>query len=213
MDRRTPPGPHYIAKSLANINNNEDVAHFYNRAIEIGVSASTAAEIFSPGRRSGETFQTAAGPAAVYPGTIPYSYYHAQYNAGPSTTQYANHNFDATHEENGSGLSPSRQAQTYYSQGGSQGQVTPSTGLQTSAANAQLQPMIHPSIAQPMGQFQYPQTALPYGQYPATSYYHYPAHQTGSGAPLFQYVYPQTDNQTQSGTMLAGAAAEESESR
>lgn len=194
------------------MNNNEDVAHFYNRAIEIGIAASTAAEIFSPTRHTGEAFQTVGSPAAVYPGTIPYSYYHTQYNAGPSTAQYANHNFDTGHDENGSGLSPSRQGPTYYPQAGNQGQMTPSTGLQTSAVNAQLQPLIHPSIAQPMGQFQYPQTALPYGQYQANPYYHYAAQQIGSGAPLFQYAYPQTDTQAQTGTMPT-SSAEEAESR
>ena len=189
------------------MSSNEDVAQvFYNRAIEMGIPAPTAAEIFSPGRRSSESFHTAAGHPALNSGAIPYPYYYAPYNAGPATAQYANHAFDAAHEDNVSSMSPNRQSQTYYSQGGSQGPVTSNTGLRTASANAQLQHMVHP-----MGQFQYPHTGIPYGQYPTGPYPYYHTQPTGSGAALYQYMYPQTDNQNQSGAMPAGTA-EESES-
>lgn len=168
----------------------------------MGVPLTTAAEIFSPPRRGGETFQTGISP--LYSGTYPYSYYQAQYNAGPSGVQYANQTFDTAHEENGSGMSPNRQSQTYYSQGGSQGPMAPNTGLRASAATAPLQSMVHPSVAQPMGQFQYPHPGLAYGQYPGGPYSYYPTGPTASGTTLFQYVYPQADNQTHSNVAPAG---------
>ena len=177
----------------------------------MGIPIPTAAEIFSPPRRSGETFQTTVGPA-LYSGTYPYSYYHAQYNAAPSSAQYASQTFDASHDEHVSGMSPDRQSQAYYSHGGHQGPIAPSTGLRTSPATAPLQSMVHPSVAQPMGQFQYPHTGLAYGQYPGGPYSYYPTGQTGSGATLFQYVYPQTENPTQAGIMPTGSG-DEPESR
>lgn len=209
--RRTPPGAQFMVRSTANLSSGDEVTHFYNRALEMGVPLPTAAEIFSPPRRSGETFQTAMNPA-LYSGTYPYAYYHAQYNAGPSSAQYANHAFDPTHEENMSAMSPSRQSQAYYPQGGSQGPMTSNTGLRNSPATAPLQSMVHPSVAQPMGQFQYPHTGLAYGQYPGGPYSYYPTGQPASGATLFQYVYPQTDNQTQADAMPT-SSGEEPESR
>ena len=205
--RRSPPGAHFMGRNTANLNGGDEVTHFYNRALEMGVPLPTAAEIFTPPRRSGETFQTAVSPA-LYSGTYPYSYYHAQYNAGPSGAQYAAQAFDATHEDNVSGMSPNRHSQAYYHQGGSQGPMTSNAGLRASPATASLHPMVHPSVAQPMGQFQYPHTGLAYGQYPGGPYSYYPTGQTASGATLFQYVYPQADNQTQSSVMPAGSGEE-----
>ena len=199
-----------MGRGTANLSSSDEATHFYNRALEMGVPPPTAAEIFSPPRRSGETFQTAVGPG-LYAGTYPYSYYHAQYNA-PSGAQYATQSFDAAHEEYVAGMSPNRQSQAYYSQGGGQGPMTTNTGLRTLPATAALQSMVHPAVAQPMGQFQYPHTGLAYGQYPGGPYPYYPTGQTAPGATLFQYVYPQTDNQTQSGTMPV-ASGDEPESR